>query len=78
MATLRLFAQAREAAGTNKVEIEADTVGAVLDEARRRFGDGFGAILDGSKVWRNGAPAAPEETVTARDEVAVLPPVSGG
>ena len=78
MATLRLFAQAREAAGTRSVEIDGATVGDVLDGARAQFGDGFGSVVDGSKVWLNGAPAEPSDPVTAADEVAVLPPVSGG
>lgn len=78
MATLRLFAQAREAAGTRSIEIDAATVGDVIDAARLRFGDGFGAVVDGSKVWLNGAPAELGDAVVAADEVAVLPPVSGG
>lgn len=76
--TLRLFAQARESAGTKVVDLEGDTVGDVLDEACRRFGTTFAAVLDGSKVWLNGAPTEREQAVVAADEVAVLPPVSGG
>jgi molybdopterin synthase sulfur carrier subunit len=78
MATLRLFAAAREAAGTGRDAIDAGTVGEVLDEARRRYGAGFAAVLDRSRVWRNGEPAAAGEPVGRDDEVAVLPPVSGG
>lgn len=78
MATLRLFAQAREAAGTRSVEIDAATVGEVLVCARSQFGEAFGVIVDGSKVWLNGAPADALDAVGASDEVAVLPPVSGG
>lgn len=78
MAVLRLFAAAREAAGTDRDEIEAGTVGAVLAEARARYGEGFAAVLDRCKVWRNGEPAAEDEAVGPGDEVAVLPPVSGG
>ena len=78
MATLRLFAAAREAAGTGRVEIDAATVGGVLDEAEARFGASFGAVLGTSRVWVNGEPAARERSVSPTDEVAVLPPVSGG
>lgn len=65
-------------AGTGSVEIEAPTVGDILLEARGRFGETFGAVVDGSKVWLNGAPAEPSDPVGPVDEVAVLPPVSGG
>jgi molybdopterin converting factor small subunit len=78
MATLRLFASAREAAGTDRATIDAATVGEVLDEARVRFGEGFAAVLERSRVWRNGDPAERDDPVGPDDEVAVLPPVSGG
>lgn len=78
MAVLRLFAQARESAGAGSVEVPGDTVGAVLDSAVERFGQPFDQILSGSKVWLNGNPADRQSSVTADDEVAVLPPVSGG
>jgi len=78
VATLRLFAQAREAAGTRSVEIEGATVGDVIAAARSKFGADFGAVVDGSKVWLNGSPAETADAVGASDEVAVLPPVSGG
>ncbi|MBW3614541.1 MAG: MoaD/ThiS family protein [Actinobacteria bacterium] len=78
MATLRLFAAAREAAGTGRAEIEAPTVGAVLVQAEARYGPAFAAVLGQSRVWCNGEPASLEDPVSAGDEVAVLPPVSGG
>lgn len=78
MATLRLFAQARESAGTSSVELGGDTVGDVLDEAVSQFGGQFSAVLDGSKVWLNGSPAERSMPVDGGDEVAILPPVSGG
>jgi sulfur-carrier protein len=75
---LRLFASAREAAGTGRADVDGTTVGQVLDGAVARFGPGFEAVLDTSKVWVNGEPAARDDTVGDEDEVAVLPPVSGG
>ena len=78
MATLRLFAAAREAAGTGRTEIDAATVGDVLAGAEAVFGPGFRTVLQSSRVWLNGEPAELHMTVTADDEVAVLPPVSGG
>jgi molybdopterin converting factor small subunit len=78
VAILRLFASAREAAGTDRADIPGGTVGAVLGEARARYGPDFAAVLAGSRVWRNGEPAGDDEAVGDGDEVAVLPPVSGG
>jgi sulfur-carrier protein len=78
MPTLRLFAQAREVAGTGRDDLPGDTVAAVLDAARVRYGQGFDTVLAASKVWVNGEPADDDQKVGADDEVAVLPPVSGG
>ena len=78
MVTLRLFAQARESAGTKRADLPGATVGEVLDEACNRFGEPFAAVLAGSKVWLNGNPAERSTAVASGDEVAVLPPVSGG
>ena len=76
--TLLLFAAAREAAGTGREELRASTVADVLDQARRRYGPDFAAVLDGSRVWLNGEPTLDTEPLRPGDEVAVLPPVSGG
>lgn len=78
MAVLRLFAAAREAAGTGRDDVDGRTVGEVLDVAVARYGDGFAAVLERCKVWRNGDEAARDEPVDDGDEIAVLPPVSGG
>jgi molybdopterin synthase sulfur carrier subunit len=78
MAVVRLFASAREAAGRTSDHIDAPTVGAVLDEACRRYGDRFSAVLKASNVWVNGEPAVRGTPVISTDVVAVLPPVSGG
>jgi len=78
VAVVRLFASARDAAGITSEEIEGPTVGDVLDEACRRYGHRFSAVLATSKVWVNGQPAGPSTPVVTTDVVAVLPPVSGG
>jgi molybdopterin converting factor small subunit len=75
---LRLFASARDAAGTARDTIDGSTVGEVLAEAMTRYGDPFAAVLRISKVWVNGEPAHDDDPVSGADEVAVLPPVSGG
>lgn len=78
MPVLRLFASAREAAGTGRADVAGATVGEVLRAATERFGAQFSAVLETSKVWVNGEPADEGDAVEPGDEVAVLPPVSGG
>jgi molybdopterin synthase sulfur carrier subunit len=78
LAVLRLFAAAREAAGSSAVELDAATVGDVLALAVASFGDRFADILAHSRVWLNGEPTDDREPVGHADVVAVLPPVSGG
>ena len=78
MARLRLFASAREAAGTKADDLPGDTVGAVLDAAVAKYGAAFAGVLDTAAVWCNGDPVERDTAVGADDEVAVLPPVSGG
>lgn len=78
VASLRLFAQAREAAGEKVADFDGATVGEVLDAAVAAFGAEFEAVLAGSNVWLNGTQTDRSEAVSERDEVAVLPPVSGG
>ncbi|MGI8938556.1 MAG: MoaD/ThiS family protein [Iamia sp.] len=78
MPVLRLFAAAREAAGTATAEVPGGTVDEVLASARALYGDHFAQVLGRSKVWCNGSPAVGDQSVGPGDEVAVLPPVSGG
>lgn len=78
MAVLRLFAAARDAAGTGRDELPGDTVGQVLDHARERYGASFAAVLESCRIWVNGEPVGLGDPVGPDDEVAVLPPVSGG
>jgi MoaD family protein len=77
---LRLFASAREAAGTAGDEFEATTLSELLDSARARYGERWAEVAATARVWVNGdEPAAGAATTLATgDEVAVLPPVSGG
>ncbi|MGH9277431.1 MAG: MoaD/ThiS family protein, partial [Acidimicrobiales bacterium] len=78
MPVLRLFAAAREAAGEARLEVGGATVGEVLEEARRRYGESFTSVLAKSRVWVNGQPAEDGMALREQDVVAILPPVSGG
>ncbi len=78
MAQLRLFASAREAAGTRVDTFAGATVGDVLDAAVAAYGPVFAGVLDTAAVWCNGDAVDRDHPVSDADEVAVLPPVSGG
>ncbi|WP_419946792.1 MoaD/ThiS family protein [Candidatus Poriferisodalis sp.] len=76
--TIRLFAGAREAAGVGVTQTEASSVADALNWAKTHFDEGFSAVLATSRVWLNGEPADPVAQLSTGDEIAVLPPVSGG
>lgn len=78
VAQLRLFASAREAAGTSHEVVTGATVADVLEEAKKKFGANFAAVLPTCKVWVNGEAADLSARLGDDDEVAILPPVSGG
>jgi molybdopterin converting factor small subunit len=78
VAELRLFGPARQAAGLAWAKVPGGSVADVLAEATRRYGSGFAEVVAISRVWVNGESASPEAVVTDQDEVAVIPPVSGG
>ena len=78
MPRLRLFAAARDAAGLGRGMVPGATVGAVLTEASARYGADFAAVLGVCRIWVNGDAADESTPVGDDDEVAVLPPVSGG
>lgn len=78
VAQVRFFAAAREAAGCSSAVVPGATVADVLAAAVVRYGETFGAVLRTSKVWVNGEESDSSREVGDDDEVAVLPPVSGG
>ena len=78
MARLRLFASIREAAGMGRAEVDGATVSEVLANAIETYGQGFADVLPTCRVWVNGEAALESDAVGPNDEVAVLPPVSGG
>ena len=73
-----MFASAREAAGTGHDVVDGATVGEVLDSAVARVRLGVRPGARHLRVWVNGEAAGRDAPVRADDEVAVLPPVSGG
>lgn len=82
MARVRLFAVVRELAGRGTDEIDAPTVGLLIEEAKRRYGSRFAESLAFCSVAVNGtlisSLAGDDTAIGPEDEVAFLPPVSGG
>lgn len=75
---VRLFAALRELAGASEVEAGGSTVAEVLAELSERFGEKFAAIARAGSVVVDGERASPGRPLSGREEVAILPPVSGG
>jgi molybdopterin converting factor small subunit len=78
MARLLLLGPAREAAGRSRDTVEGATIKQVLEAAVERYGTHFSEVLATSQIWLNGEPADVAVGVGTQDEIAVLPPVSGG
>jgi molybdopterin converting factor subunit 1 len=78
--TVRLFARAREIAGTDRVAIELPASATAAD-ARRQLATrvpGLAALLERSALAIGGEFAEPDQVLPADAEIALLPPVSGG
>ena len=75
-----LFGAAADRAGTRRVEVPVNggtTLGEVWPALVDRY-PGLAPMRDTLAFAVNGEYARPEEAVSPGDEVAVLPPVSGG
>jgi molybdopterin synthase sulfur carrier subunit len=78
MARVRLFAALRDLAGASRLEVDAPDVEALVHTLTERFGEEFGRIARAGAVVIDGETADPSRPLDAKDEVALLPPVSGG
>jgi molybdopterin converting factor small subunit len=75
------FAAAREAAGARSTTLRVATGTTPLqltESLVERYGGDFARVLGTSALWVNGVPHRPSQVLQSGDEVAVLPPVSGG
>ena len=75
---VRLFAALREMAGSTEVEASGRTAGDLVEQLSERYGDRFAKVAAVGSVVVNGERADHATPVTEDDEVALLPPVSGG
>jgi MoaD family protein len=75
-----LFAALRELAGASRLELELapPDVATLIGQLTSAFGPRFGRIVAAGSVVVNGETAGPEHRLQPGDEVALLPPVSGG
>ena len=78
LVTVRYFGPARDAAGASADTLRGATVESVLAEAVASHGGTLSRVVASSRVWVNQQPAESTTQLRAGDEVAVLPPVSGG
>jgi MoaD family protein len=76
--TVRLFAALRELAGSARVEAEGETVGDIVGTLSERFGERFANVAGAGSVVVDGERADPSAPLAEGQEVALLPPVSGG
>jgi molybdopterin converting factor small subunit len=53
-------------------------VSVIIAAAEEHFGEAFSRVVATSNIWLNGEPVEPDAAVNDDDEVAVIPPVSGG
>lgn len=72
--TVRMFAAAREAAGTSELSIDA---GAVIPQLRE-VGARFATVLEVCSVVSDGLRLGPDDEVPDGAVVDVLPPFAGG
>ncbi len=78
MVSIRFFASIREVTGCRIAEFSGSSVGEILDASIERYGQEYAALLQTCTIWCNGEVANVDQNVGQDDELAVLPPVSGG
>ena len=75
---VRLFAALRELAGASHVDAQGRTAGQVVVALTARYGVRFGQIAAVGSLVVNGDRASRATILADDDELAILPPVSGG
>jgi sulfur-carrier protein len=78
--TVKLFAAIRELAGTDELRLELQE-GATVGDAKRILGQKLpqiAGLLSRSVIARNLEYALDTDVIAGGDELAVIPPVSGG
>jgi diacylglycerol kinase family enzyme/molybdopterin converting factor small subunit len=75
---VRLFAALRDIAGHRELDVPGDSVEEIVQTLIDKFGDRFAAVARAGSVVVNGERASLDRALDGTEEVALLPPVSGG
>jgi MoaD family protein len=75
---VRLFAALRDLAGGAEVEASGSTTGDVLESLCGRYGERFARVARAGSIVVDGERASLDRPLSGSEEVAILPPVSGG
>jgi MoaD family protein len=75
---VRLFAALRDIAGASELDVDAPDVGTLCEDLSAKFGEEFRRIVAAGAVFVDGEKAGRDRPLEPDDEVALLPPVSGG
>jgi len=78
VARVRLFASLRELAGASRLDVDGATPGEIVDALTEKFGPKFGEIARAGSVVVDGERSTMDAHLHGDEEVALLPPVSGG
>ncbi|MFX0539879.1 MoaD/ThiS family protein [Ornithinimicrobium sp. Y1847] len=79
MATVRYFAAAAEAAGTQQEHVQAEDLGSLLETLVAQHGAQLERVLERSSILHEGQYVSDRATPIAPDAVLdVLPPFAGG
>ena len=76
--SVRLFAGAADAAGTEATTSASPSVGRLREDLAARFGGDFARVLQQCSVMVDGAIAEPADAIPSGATVDVLPPFAGG
>jgi molybdopterin synthase sulfur carrier subunit len=75
---VRLFAALRDLAGAARVDAQGSTAGDVLEALCDRYGERFATVARAGSIVVDGERASVDRPLAGAEEVAILPPVSGG
>jgi MoaD family protein len=79
MAKAMVFASLRQVVGAREIEFPAGTIGELLRQAAETYGEAFAKQVPHCTILVNGSGVTePDTPITDADQIAILPPVSGG